>query len=103
MTELPQSAVLNAFRHQRKDHAPSIVMTDRMPSSAQRLSASTEGSHRSARLLDASEPVECSTPFGIKGNVHFLNKRVMLHSQRHEALGQLKDFSRQPPGGGKRR
>ena len=60
----PVRSVLNAFRHQRKDHYRETALTVGRYSSAQRLSASTEGSrrptppdrddHRGAQRLSAS-------------------------------------------------
>ena len=59
----PQKPVLNAFRHQRMDHT---YRTENSPEldCAQRLSASTNGSHGDAIVVPLAAML-CSTPFGI--------------------------------------
>ena len=58
------TSVLNAFRHQRKEHQQQEPEYDGLVC-AQRLSASTEGTHSPPSRSDRSP--ECSTPFGING------------------------------------
>ena len=56
-------SVLNAFRHQRMDHLMDLSCRFRL-NSAQRLSASTNGSQPGMQI--EVRPVDlCSTPFGI--------------------------------------
>ena len=59
--------MLNAFRHQRTDHFTS-ARWDLTATSAQRLSASTDGSLR-YRGCGFQKCDECSTPFGINGRI----------------------------------
>ena len=90
MEDFPSACfiVLNAFRHQRKEHNP-VPLNGWPPSRAQRLSASTEGTlgrrheqDRRFRVLNAfrhqrkehgtidvdpQPAIMCSTPFGING------------------------------------
>ncbi len=56
--------VLNAFRHQRKEHDQRTAARGHK-FGAQRLSASTEGTLARGAFCDADP--ECSTPFGING------------------------------------
>ena len=104
--------VLNAFRHQRKEHAGSVVSTARFCSvlnafrhqrkehtivpylllarvCAQRLSASTEGTRPSCCRWPPPAG-ECSTPFGINGRntdrvvVHLRSPLLVLNAFRHQ-------------------
>ncbi len=60
------SEVLNAFRHLRKEHSPTARIVSATSVCAQRLSASTEGTH--ARLAPRLRQLHlCSTPVGIYG------------------------------------
>ncbi len=59
--------VLNALRHQRKNHLRSLRLTShRTRLCAQRLAASTEKPHYSGNSA-SSVSVKCSTPCGING------------------------------------
>ena len=106
--------MLNAFRHQRKGHVGRAVTGDESvkcstpfgingrvtedprlrqltQQSAQRLSASTEGSHTGS--ASRKETWQCSTPFGINGRVtpvlggsqHF--RSAVLNAFRHQRKG----------------
>ena len=57
--------VLNAFRHQRKELAATVRALASIRTSAQRLSASTEGTHKRVTFVKIGH--KCSTPFGING------------------------------------
>ena len=56
--------MLNAFRHQRMDHSRRLQTSRCIALSAQRLSASTNGSPRSRSAILSGHSL-CSTPFGI--------------------------------------
>ena len=103
--------MLNAFRHQRKElsspaiHSPSVWLCSTpfgingrnstgpwamwlQRGSAQRLSASTEGTRPFSSTV-ASIRVLCSTPFGINGRnsasgLHLLCWNVVLNAFRHQ-------------------
>ena len=58
--------MLNALRHQRKEHCRQSTTGCSGNSCAQRLTASTEGTHPTT-LLSPSAWYRCSTPYGING------------------------------------
>ena len=82
--------VLNAFRHQRMDH-PEPLLNQSPATSAQRLSASTNGSP--ARLPTMSLRIRgCSTPFGINEWITYRHDgskcawRLVLNAFRHQRM-----------------
>ena len=63
-----QEVVLNAFRHQGKNH-PAWTTSGIQISRAQRLSASRQESRERQQLARAGSRELCSTPFGIKARI----------------------------------
>ena len=59
--------VLNAFRRQRTDHRRTGDRPQQTVFSAQRLSASEDGSPDGP--AHAREAIKCSTPFGVRGRI----------------------------------
>ncbi len=80
--------VLKAIRHQRKEHNESQASPSHS-SCAQRLSASTEGTHEPL-LTQRHVGNLCSTPFGINGRTTFVSRHEnrgrsrVLNAFRHQ-------------------
>jgi len=78
--EVMQETVLNAFRHQRKNHTAGSICAPIAATCAQRLSASTKEPQNEDEEVDG--PEKCSTPFGI-------NERT-TNFRRHSSRPRLR-------------